>query len=71
MDAVRCSVEYLSEFSDCQSHSVRVIQDGVNLLLTRGDREVLIFNVLERRVTASGCLFSLLCSTILLSSMVI
>uniref|UniRef100_A0A8C2DJ00 FA core complex associated protein 100 n=1 Tax=Cyprinus carpio TaxID=7962 RepID=A0A8C2DJ00_CYPCA len=51
MDAVRCRVEYLSEFSDCQSHSVRVIQDGVNLLLTRGDREVLIFNVLERRVT--------------------
>uniref|UniRef100_A0A673HZC0 Fanconi anemia core complex-associated protein 100-like n=1 Tax=Sinocyclocheilus rhinocerous TaxID=307959 RepID=A0A673HZC0_9TELE len=51
MDAVRCSVEYLSEFSDCQSHSVRVIQDGVNLFLTRGDRDVLIFNIQERRVT--------------------
>uniref|UniRef100_A0A671NHJ9 Fanconi anemia core complex-associated protein 100-like n=1 Tax=Sinocyclocheilus anshuiensis TaxID=1608454 RepID=A0A671NHJ9_9TELE len=42
MDAVRCSVEYLSEFSDCQSHSVRVIQDGVNLFLTRGDRDTVM-----------------------------
>ncbi len=69
MDAVRCSVECLSEFSDCQSHSVRIIQDGTSLFLTSGDRDVLIFNTQERRVTASGCLFSLLCSAIRLSSM--
>lgn len=63
MDAVRCSVEYLSEFSDCQSHSVRIIQDDTSLYLTSGDRDVLIFNIQERRVTASGRLFSLLCAT--------
>ncbi|XP_016366197.1 Fanconi anemia core complex-associated protein 100-like [Sinocyclocheilus rhinocerous] len=51
MDAVRCSVEYLSEFGDCQSHSVRIVQDGTSLFLTSGDRDVLIFNVQERRVT--------------------
>ncbi|XP_052467473.1 Fanconi anemia core complex-associated protein 100 [Carassius gibelio] len=52
MEAVRCSVECLSEFSDCQSDSVRVLQDGVSLLVTRGDRDVLLFSVRERRVTA-------------------
>ncbi|XP_067285551.1 Fanconi anemia core complex-associated protein 100 [Pseudorasbora parva] len=47
---MRCSVEYLSEFSDCQSHSVRIIQDGTNLFLASGHRDVLVFNVEERRV---------------------
>ncbi|KAF4106538.1 Fanconi anemia core complex-associated protein 100 [Onychostoma macrolepis] len=51
MDAARCSVEYISEFSDCQPHSVRIIQDGTSLFLTSGDRDVLIFNIQERRVT--------------------
>ncbi|XP_043110222.1 Fanconi anemia core complex-associated protein 100 [Puntigrus tetrazona] len=51
MDAARCSVEYLSEFSDCQSHSVRIIQDATTLFFTRGDRDVLIFDAQERRVT--------------------
>ncbi|KAI2658425.1 Fanconi anemia core complex-associated protein 100 [Labeo rohita] len=49
MDAVRCSVECLSEFSECQSHSLRLIQDTTNVFLTSGDRDVLILNVHERR----------------------
>lgn len=44
-------MEYLSEFSDCQSHSVRIIQDDTNLFLACGHRDVLVFNVEERRVT--------------------
>ncbi|XP_051980982.1 Fanconi anemia core complex-associated protein 100 [Xyrauchen texanus] len=51
MEAIRCSVEYLSEFGDCQSHSVRIIQDDTSLFLTGGDSNVLIFNVQERKVT--------------------
>ncbi|XP_073683822.1 Fanconi anemia core complex-associated protein 100 [Garra rufa] len=51
MDAARCSVECLSEFSDCQSHSVRLFQDSTNVFLTSGDGDVLIFSVKERRVT--------------------
>ncbi|XP_077056920.1 Fanconi anemia core complex-associated protein 100 isoform X1 [Siphateles boraxobius] len=47
----RCSVEYLSEFSDFQSDSVRIIQDDTNLFLACGHRDVLVFNVEERRVT--------------------
>jgi len=50
-------VEYLSEFSDCQSHSVRIIQDDTNLFLACGHKDVLVFNVEERRVTASACFF--------------
>ncbi|KAL1264443.1 hypothetical protein QQF64_004798 [Cirrhinus molitorella] len=49
MEAARCNVECLSEFSDC--HSVRLIQDDTNVFLTSGDGGVLIFNVQERRVT--------------------
>lgn len=51
-------MEYLTEFSDCQSHSVRILQDGTNLFLASGHRDVLVFNVEERRVTASAYLLS-------------
>ncbi|XP_048025695.1 Fanconi anemia core complex-associated protein 100 isoform X2 [Megalobrama amblycephala] len=47
----RCSVEYLSEFSDCQSHSAHILQDATNLFLASGHRDVLVFNVEEKRVT--------------------
>ncbi|XP_057214391.1 Fanconi anemia core complex-associated protein 100 [Triplophysa rosa] len=51
MDAMRCSVAYLSEFSDCQSHSSRIIQYDTNLILTCGDSHVLVFHIEENRVT--------------------
>ncbi|XP_017214022.2 Fanconi anemia core complex-associated protein 100 isoform X2 [Danio rerio] len=50
MAAARCSVEFLSEFSDCQSDSVRFIREDTNLFLTSGHRDVLIFSVQDRKV---------------------
>lgn len=51
MEAMRCSVEYLSEFRDCQSYKTHIIQDGTNLLLTSGDSHVLVFHIQQKRVT--------------------
>lgn len=51
MNAMRCSVEYLSEFSECQSHSARIIQCDTNLILTCGDSHVLVFHIQEKRIT--------------------
>ncbi|KAA0725148.1 Fanconi anemia core complex-associated protein 100 [Triplophysa tibetana] len=48
---MRCSVEYLIEFSDCQSDSSRIIQYDTNLILTCGDSHVLVFHIQENRVT--------------------
>lgn len=56
MNAMRCSVEFLSEFSDCQSQSACIIQCDSNLILTCGDSHVLMFNIQEKSITVSACL---------------